>query len=313
MGVLSVTVSDRCQSPASPRVTSQGVWIDGRHAQEVLLFPGVGLTRYEALIGPLTGGRHEMELRPSEFWAPAPCLSAQRLDTAVIEAGAAHHDLYRHAPVLELRADTIGEQTDVPLYAYAEQARQGAEHDLALHGRVQQRGRRHAHPRAVRAVGPDDGHRAGLRGHAVGGPDHARGVPGPGPRGSSVHRPAPGRGSGAARRHDEQHGDRSRPRPRGGPARARRRRPVPCHPGVDDGRAAVGLSRHGERAGVRGARRRECAARRGMAETGARPALARVLRGEPPPGPHRRRGVGEGPERDAVLVALRQDAARNRP
>jgi hypothetical protein len=28
--------------------------------------------------------------------------------------------LYRHAPVLELRADTIGEQTDVPLYAYAE-------------------------------------------------------------------------------------------------------------------------------------------------------------------------------------------------
>ncbi len=127
MGVLSVTVSDGCQSPSPPRVTSQGVWIDGRHTQEVLLFPGVGLTRYEALIGPLTGGRHELELRPSDLWAPAPCLSAQRLDTAVIEAGAAHHDLYRHAPVLELRADTIGEQTDVPLYAYAERTQQDAE------------------------------------------------------------------------------------------------------------------------------------------------------------------------------------------
>jgi hypothetical protein len=28
--------------------------------------------------------------------------------------------VYRHAPVLELRADTIGEETDLPLYAYAE-------------------------------------------------------------------------------------------------------------------------------------------------------------------------------------------------
>ena len=120
LAVLSVTVADRCQAPPASRATAWAIWVDGTHSHEILLFPGVGLARYDSLLGPLPEGRHTVELRPSGLWKAADCLSVQHLGTAVHEAGTPGHDVYRHAPVLELRADTIGEQTDLPLYAYAE-------------------------------------------------------------------------------------------------------------------------------------------------------------------------------------------------
>ena len=127
MAVVSVAISDRCPTPPPRRVTAVGVWVDGSYDQELLLFPGTGRTAYESLIGPLTNGRHHVELRPSDLWESAGCLSAGRVGAAAVEAGMPMHDLYRHAPVLELRADTVGEQTDAPLYAYAEQSRSAAD------------------------------------------------------------------------------------------------------------------------------------------------------------------------------------------
>jgi len=120
MTVVSVDVSDRCPSPAPRRVTAAGIWVDGRYDHELLLFPGIGRTSYETLIGPLGAGRHAIELRNSALWASADCLSVGRVSGAAIEAGSPAFDVHRYAPVIELRADTIGEQTDVPLYAYVE-------------------------------------------------------------------------------------------------------------------------------------------------------------------------------------------------
>ena len=127
IAVLAVTVSDGCQPSPPQRVAAWSVRVDGRHAHEVLLFPGSGVTRYETLIGPLTKGRHTVDLQPSELWKPVDCLSVQRLEAGVHETGTPEHALYSHAPVLELRADTIGEQTDLPLYAYAEREQSSAE------------------------------------------------------------------------------------------------------------------------------------------------------------------------------------------
>jgi len=126
MAVLSVTVSDRCPTPPAERVTAFSVWVDGTHRHEVLLFPGSGLTRYDSLVGPLTGGRHVVELRPSDLWKAAGCVSVQGLEATAYAAGTPEHGVFRHAPVIELRADTIGESTDVPLYAYAERLSTGA-------------------------------------------------------------------------------------------------------------------------------------------------------------------------------------------
>jgi hypothetical protein len=119
MAVLSIAVSDRCPSPPAQRAAAWRVWVDGAHRHDVLAFPGAGPSRYESLLGPLADGRHEVELRPSELWQ-ARCLFVERLDTKVYEPSDPDHGLLRHAPVIELRADTIGEQTDLPLYAYAE-------------------------------------------------------------------------------------------------------------------------------------------------------------------------------------------------
>jgi len=127
MGVVSVAMSDRCTPSVARRVAALGVWVDGRHEQEMLLFPASGHPAYDSLIGPLARGRHHIEIRPSAFWTPAACMTPDRVSVSFLEAGASTAQIYRHAPVLELRADTVGEQSDVPLYAYAESAvRDGA-------------------------------------------------------------------------------------------------------------------------------------------------------------------------------------------
>jgi len=127
MAVLAVSVVDRCPTPPTQKVAVLSVQVDGTRSHEVLLFPGSGSTRYDSLLGPLTGGRHAVEVGPSEFWKTAACLSVQRLDTMAHAVESPEHAVYRHAPVLELRADTIGEETDLPLYAYAERAEADAE------------------------------------------------------------------------------------------------------------------------------------------------------------------------------------------
>jgi hypothetical protein len=48
------------------------------------------------------------------------CLTAGTVGVTGVDAASPVYQAYRHAPVLELRADTVGEQTDVPLYAYVE-------------------------------------------------------------------------------------------------------------------------------------------------------------------------------------------------
>ena len=120
MAVLSVTVSDRCPPLPPQRVAAWRARVDDTPGHEVLLFPGTGLARYDSLIGPLPAGRHTVELTASDLWKPVACVAVQRLEVTVHRAGTLKHEVYRHAPVLELRADTIGEQTDLPLYAYAE-------------------------------------------------------------------------------------------------------------------------------------------------------------------------------------------------
>ena len=120
MAVLTVTVDDTCPASTPRGVAAWSVWIDGVRGHEVLVFPAIGPDRYDTLVGPLAEGRHSIELRPAAIWEPPACIAIERLETAVHAAGTPEHELYRRAPVLELRADTIGEDTDLPLYAYAE-------------------------------------------------------------------------------------------------------------------------------------------------------------------------------------------------
>ena len=117
MAVLTVAADDRCAGTGAPHVSAAGVWVDGRYDHELLLLPGSGREAYDTLLGPFTAGRHRVELRPSRFWKPAPCLGTGQAQVRVREEPL---EVLRRAPVLELRADTVGEQTDVPLFEYVE-------------------------------------------------------------------------------------------------------------------------------------------------------------------------------------------------
>jgi hypothetical protein len=124
MAVVRVTAADDCRDGAAPRVSAVGVWVDGRYDHELLLFPGSGRDRYDTLLGPFAEGRHTVELRPSEFWKPTACLRPGAHAVSVVEATDPRHHFLRHAPVLELRADTVGEQNDGPLFEYVEEIRE---------------------------------------------------------------------------------------------------------------------------------------------------------------------------------------------
>jgi hypothetical protein len=120
MAVVSIAVADRCPATPPRRVAAWSVWVDGVRSHEALLFPASGLDRYQSLLGPFSEGRHTVELRPSDLWAPVGCIAPWRLEVDVHPAGSPDHPMLSRAPMLELRADTVGEETDLPLYAYAE-------------------------------------------------------------------------------------------------------------------------------------------------------------------------------------------------
>jgi hypothetical protein len=120
MAVFAVAAKDSCRPAAAPRVAAVAVWVDGRYDHELLLFPGAGPGSYGTVLGPFPAGKHTVELRASAFWKTASCLGVSAGPVTVVEAAEPRHALLRHSPVLELRADTVGEQTDVPLFEYVE-------------------------------------------------------------------------------------------------------------------------------------------------------------------------------------------------
>jgi hypothetical protein len=120
MARVAVELLDACGSAAPGRATAFGIWVDGQYAHEIVVFSGVGQPSTQTLIGPLASGRHAVDVRPSAFWPAVSCVRPDRVDVSVVEPGVPGSDVLNHAPVLELRADTIGEQNDLPLYAYVE-------------------------------------------------------------------------------------------------------------------------------------------------------------------------------------------------
>ncbi len=128
--VIRLEVDDKTPLDAPFTVTAAALRVDGNPDQEILLLPGSGREQYEALVGPLAAGRHQMELRPSALWPGEPRLVWKRLGTQPVTPGQPEHDRLRFAPRLWLRADTVGEATDVPLLAYVEEDTAGGNRRL---------------------------------------------------------------------------------------------------------------------------------------------------------------------------------------
>lgn len=128
--VVHLEVEDRTPLDEPHTVTAATLQIDGKANQEILLLPGSGRDRYEALVGPLPAGRHLLEVRPSDFWPADPRLAWKRLDARAVAPGDPDHEVLRLSPRFWLRADTVGETTDLPLLLYVEEEAAGADRRL---------------------------------------------------------------------------------------------------------------------------------------------------------------------------------------
>ena len=113
--VVTLTINDS----ALPPVTALDVAVDGEVKTTVLVFGKIGHPPYTALLPALPAGRHDITAQASPYWAwpsgaAAPTLTAFAAPDSIVVS---------HAPVLWLRADTIGTSTDLPLVLYAEDLR----------------------------------------------------------------------------------------------------------------------------------------------------------------------------------------------
>ena len=119
--VLEIEVEDKTPLDAPFTVTAIALEVDGKPNCQILLLPGSGRERYDALVGPLSPGRHVLQLVGSDLWPPDSRIVDKGLTARAVTAADPDYDRLRLAPRLLSRADTIGEATDVPLLSYVEE------------------------------------------------------------------------------------------------------------------------------------------------------------------------------------------------
>jgi hypothetical protein len=120
--VLRVRLDDDASRSSA---TAMDVVVDGRRDQIVVLTPGTKRLSYEALLGPLPVGSHEVRLEPSALWNWDASLKVADFSAEIVPQGDARAEYLAHAPAIGLRPDTIGTASDLPLMMYVEDAREG--------------------------------------------------------------------------------------------------------------------------------------------------------------------------------------------
>ena len=114
----------KAEQPNAIPAAAIDVMVDGRKDQSVVLTLGATRSSYDALLGPLKPGAHEVRLEPSSLWSWDNALRVSDVSAEVVPAGDRRNDLFAHAPAIGLRPDTIGTASDLPLMLYVEDARE---------------------------------------------------------------------------------------------------------------------------------------------------------------------------------------------
>jgi hypothetical protein len=117
--IVSLACDDQASVDGGHRAAAVTIAVDGQPVEELLLFPGSGKRQYDAIVGPLAAGPHQISLKPARFWTdPPPAIHDLRV--RVVKPDDPDAPLVRHAPALWARADTVGRANDLPLVMYVE-------------------------------------------------------------------------------------------------------------------------------------------------------------------------------------------------
>lgn len=122
--ILHLTVRENGGAPAA---LAWSVVLDGRDDHVIVVTPGVERTEYSTIVGPLGAGAHSIELTRSPLWPAAESVAITRAVLTPIDASDPRAVVLAHAPVLGLRADTIGTASDLPLLMYVEDDRRNGD------------------------------------------------------------------------------------------------------------------------------------------------------------------------------------------
>ena len=115
--ILRIRVED---AHVALRAAALDVIVDGRTDQHIVLTPGAPRPQYEALLGPLAAGTHDVRLEPSALWKWDAALRVVDAAVDVLPPRNERLAVLTHAPAIALRADTIGTASDLPLMLYVE-------------------------------------------------------------------------------------------------------------------------------------------------------------------------------------------------
>lgn len=108
------------ETGATVTAAALDLMINGAPDQTVVLTPGVRRRSYSALLGPLSNGSHELRLQPATLWTWSDSLRVTQPAVEVVAAGDKQIDILSNAPAIDMRPDTIGTASDLPLLMYAE-------------------------------------------------------------------------------------------------------------------------------------------------------------------------------------------------
>jgi hypothetical protein len=117
--IVSLACDDEAAVDSAHRAAAVTVAVDGQPVEEILMFPGSGKRQYDAIVGPLAAGPHQISLKPARFWTdPPPPIHDLRV--RVVKRDDPDAALVSHAPALWARADMVGQANDLPLVMYVE-------------------------------------------------------------------------------------------------------------------------------------------------------------------------------------------------
>jgi hypothetical protein len=122
--VLDIAVRDGAPADVAA-VAALSIRVDGREREHVLLTPGAPRRSYDALVGPLSAGRHTIAVERSSLWPWPDAFEVTGIAPRVVSSASTSEDamLLAYAPTIGVRADTIGTASDVPLLVYVEDDR----------------------------------------------------------------------------------------------------------------------------------------------------------------------------------------------
>jgi hypothetical protein len=98
----------------------------GKPAQHIMLWAGEERHTYSAFLGALDAGRYDLSIdRHPQYSAPGSHVAIHSTRFRQLPRTDPHWAELAHAPILYARADTIGQFTDIPFFAYCERLQRG--------------------------------------------------------------------------------------------------------------------------------------------------------------------------------------------